>query len=55
MLGYDFFLPRPRCRFRGEMKVAEVTSRFTDVNAFLKALSGLGLQLEHKVGAAYHL
>jgi len=34
------------------MKVAEVASRLTDVNAFVKALSALGLQLEHKVRAA---
>lgn len=34
---------------RGELKIAEVTSRFTDVDAFVSIVSDLGFRLQRKV------
>ncbi|KAG8862280.1 25S rRNA (adenine645-N1)-methyltransferase [Tulasnella sp. 330] len=38
----------------GELKIAEVTSRFTDVDAFVSVVSDLGFQLLHKVHPTTH-
>lgn len=38
----------------GEFKIAEVASRFTDVDAFVKLVSSVGFRLESKVSTPLH-
>lgn len=40
---------------RGEIKVAEVTSRFSDVDAFVSFISSFGFELRSKVWRAFNL
>ena len=35
--------------FRGELKIAEVASRFTDVDAFTSLISSIGFKLKSSV------
>ena len=46
---HDFFL------HRGELKIAEVSSRFTDLNKFISVIADIGFKLKSKVRVIFEM